>query len=759
VKKSLHIALVGNPNCGKTTLFNKLTGSQQKVGNWAGVTVAKKTGCLDYQGHALTIADLPGIYSLSIAAAGSVDERIACEYLLSGEADVIVNIVDAANLKRHLFLTLQLLEMGIPCVVVLNMWDMAQKQHIKIDCQKLSKKLGCPVIPAVSAQGVGLDAIKAALLKRSRLPENRRGDDAHWPAAVNAALEALMPTLSTQTGQIGPRYHRWLAMRLLEKDILAYELADNALAEHAKQQIQWLENQQGEDCDIILADCRYARISELMEQCIDNQRQKPHQLTASIDKIVCHPWLGIPIFLLIMYLMFEFSIGVGGLLQPLFDDAASVILVDGMQHWSAQLGLPGWLIALLAHGIGSGITTILSFTPQIGLLFLVLSFLEDSGYMARAAFVMDRLMRAMGLPGKSFIPLIIGFGCNVPAIMAARTLENHRDRTLTILMAPFMSCGARLAIFVVFGATFFPHHAGLLIFLLYLLGVGAALFTGWLLKNTVLQGDSAPLVLEMPMYHAPIGQNLLLLTWQRLRGFLLRAGKVIIPVCVLVGGLNSISAEGLTTARPGSPSLMAHVGAQLSPLLAPMGVDPQNWPAAVGLLTGVLAKEVVVGTLNTLYQQNTEVVAQNEPFHLGQQLMAVGTAFIQGFKGLNRHHLNPFAVNMADHSMDDVALSQMALAFSSISAFTYLIFVLLYIPCVSTIAVIAREAGARWAIFSLFWSISVAYSAAVLVYQLWALQLHPHTSSTWIGLIVLVQIIWWMGLKRQNRQRSTACYR
>lgn len=750
MSKSLTVALVGNPNCGKTTLFNALTGSHQKVGNWAGVTVTKKTGQMVYKDREIQIVDLPGVYSLSVGtAASSLDERIACQYLLNSKADVIINIVDAAHLKRHLFLTLQLLEMGIPCILAVNMLDMAENQQITVDCAALAKKLGCPVIPMISSRGVGVDELKSAL---GKIPRQSSTKLTHFlPPVIEAGIHALLPAIQQAVLPMSSHYQRWLAMRLLEKDVLAHELiAGTALPSLVTAQIQRIENQLGEDCDILLADCRYEKITEIVTACVNTRQQIPHRLTEKIDAIVLHPWLGVPIFLLIMYLMFEISMSVGALLQPLFDNTSSAILVDGTQYLGQSLGAPPWLTAIVAQGIGLGINTVLSFTPQIGLLFLVLSFLEDSGYMARAAFVMDRLMQAVGLPGKSFIPLIVGFGCNVPAIMATRTLESHRDRVLTTMMAPFMSCGARLAIFVVFGSAFFPHHAGLMIFLLYVLGIIAAMLTGFLLKATILSGEAAPFILEIPHYHVPTWRNLWMLTWQRLKGFVLRAGKVIVPICVLVGSLNTIKIH--------SDSILATVSKEVTPVFAPMGIQPDNWPATVGLLTGVLAKEVVVGTLNTLYVQNAPPVSI-ESFNLWDELKAAVIATGAGFASLfSAQVLNPFTATMADHDMSASALGGMTLAFGgAAAAFSYLLFVLLYVPCVSTIGVISREIGSRWAVLSLFWSISIAYSVAVFVYQIATWDLHPQSSSAWLIAVLAWQLLWWLSLKIKSK-RMAVCY-
>lgn len=726
--RNRRVAIIGNPNCGKTTLFNRLTGSHQKIGNWAGVTVDKKVGMLTVGDMELEVVDLPGIYSLNVAAGDSaVDEAIASKYIIDGEADIFINIIDAANMQRNLYLTLQLLEMGVPVIIALNMCDIAKKRNIIIDTAELAKALNCPVVELVSSKGRGLTSLKAAMIdyEQTNLQQNFNYTD-----SIESAIRDIQNLLIGQ--------QRWQAIRLLEKDQIAEGITNNV--DKIKNTINKLEGISKEDSDILIADQRYQTIQQIYQNVVKSSQLKK-TLTMHIDKLFMHRILGIPIFLGIMYLMFEFSMNIGTLLQPLFDISSTVIFIDGVTHLGHLLGLPMWLIALLAQGVGLGINTVVNFVPQIGLMFLFLSFLEDSGYMARAAFVMDRFMQAVGLPGKAFIPLIVGFGCNVPSIMATRTLDSRRDRILTTMMSPFMSCGARLAIFVVFASAFYPQHGGLVVFILYITGIVIAMLTGFIMKISLLRGEDTPFIMELPAYHLPHGRTISIMTWQRLKRFVFRAGKVIVPVCVLVGTLNAIDFQGHINPKGSQHSILSEAGRAITPVLAPMGVKQDNWPATVGLITGTLAKEVVVGTLNTLYTQD-QFNSQTQKYNFWGGMKNAVVATVSGFEGIfTGKMLNPFTANEADHNMTRSAMGNMFHRFSTgYAAFAYLLFVLLYIPCVSTIGVIGREIGKGWAYMSTFWSFSIAYSVAVIFYQTVTFELHPVYSGLWIIGLILFQV-------------------
>lgn len=766
----LTIGLVGNPNCGKTTLFNALTGSKQRVGNWSGVTVEKKTGIFKFHNRDIKVVDLPGTYNLNmISDEISIDEKIACDYILSQRSDIIINIIDAANLERNLYLTTQLLEMGAQKVIIaLNMVDVAQQRGIKIDAETLSEQLNCPVVVLEAHKNKGINELKAEVLKLSQHTTDKplkRNNLPNYPEVIVTAQKILAKKIQ-QTHPSLSEQANCLALRLLEDDFYAKEkLRENAdneltneptddeLASELSNQQKLIADELGDDADIFIADSRYSFVNKLKQLSINNADEsgaKPKRnITAMLDKIVLNRILGIPIFLLVMYCMFVFSINIGGVFQNFVDISSDTIFVQGLSHLLNNLHVSPWITAIIASGIGKGINTTITFAPIIGAMFLFLSFLEDSGYMTRAAFVMDRLMRALGLPGKSFVPLIVGFGCNVPAIMSARTLENKRDRILTVMMSPFMACGARLAIFAVFTAAFFPHGGQNIVFALYLIGILVAILTGLILRKTVLQGDPSPMIMELPPYHLPTFKMVLQHAWNRLKNFLWKAGRLIIPICILIGALNAITIQGnLSFADASTQSLLSFFGKHLTPLFAPMGIHTDNWPATVGLLTGILAKEVVVATLNTLYTQVGHLANAAQHFDFWAGIHAALQTIPDNLRNLSSAFSNPILASAPEHSVRQGVFGLMYQRFNGqIGAFAYLLFVVLYIPCISSTAVMARELGRYWTMFSIFWNTCLAYGVAVMFYQLATFKQHPMASVSWvIGILITYGLIF-LGLK------------
>jgi ferrous iron transport protein B len=748
------LGLLGNPNSGKSTLFNALTGARQKVGNWPGVTVERKTGQLDWQGWQLEVIDLPGVYSLTASTdETSLDSSIACDAILSDRFDLIVNILDASNLERNLYLTTQLLEMGTPVIVVVNMMDIAQKRRIRINIDALSLNLKCPVIGICANKKTGIKELKNLIVASCQQRET---------AQVFVKFPVEFEQIVTNIEQsIHDTYHahaRCFALRLLENDTRITNLFSDEMLAQIKTHQTHIETAMHEEVDIIMADARYSQIHTLCQRVIQQQNTLQRTLTHFIDNIVLNRILGIPIFLFVMYLMFFFSINVGGVFQDFFDISSDALFVQGLTHLLQSMHTPSWLTAVIASGIGKGINTTLTFIPVIGSLFLFLSFLEASGYMARAAFVMDRFMRALGLPGKSFVPMIVGFGCNVPGIMAARTLENKRDRILTIMMSPFMSCGARLAIYAVFTAAFFPVGGQNIVFALYIIGILMAIVTGLILRKTVLQGEPSPLVMELPPYHLPTFRALTQQTWHRLKSFILRAGKVIVPVCMLLGALNSISIHGkLNQADADQDSILSAIGRSVTPLFAPMGISQDNWPATVGLISGVLAKEVVVGTLNTLYSQDANLQsASTESFQFWQSLKAAVLSIPQNIIGLKDSFGNPILASAPIQTVDQRVLGVMYSHFDGqLGAMAYLLFILLYFPCISATAAMLRELNRGWTIFSMTWTTGLAYAVAVLFYQTATFIHHPLSSTVWgVTLTGLFLAALWTA---RNRSEKITC--
>ncbi len=738
------IGVVGNPNCGKTTLFNSLTGAKQHVGNWPGVTVERKVGLFWFEGAEFELVDLPGTYSLDVTDRDiSLDEQIARDYVHAREADLIVNILDAANLERNLYLTTQLVEMRVPLLVVINMLDMADAKGMRIDTQGLAERLGCPVLPVVASRGTGIEALKTALLAAAEAKPIPTAA-IRYDSVLEDAIVTLVPKISAVAERNGDS-PRWLAARLLEGDDLARELVGDAVSTG---ELKAIAGNLADEIDILLADARYGLAHALTRDVTEQQGNVSADLSDRIDRVMLNRALGIPIFLLAMYLMFMFTINIGGAFIDFFDILAGTIFVDGFAELLGALGTPQWLIVGLANGIGGGIQVVATFIPIIAALFLFLSILEDSGYMARAAFVMDRFMRAIGLPGKSFVPLIVGFGCNVPAIMATRTLENQRDRILTVLMAPFMSCGARLPVYVLFAAAFFPVGGQNVVFGLYLIGIAAAVLTGFIMKTTLLKGESTPFVMELPPYHLPTITGVLMRTWDRTKGFMFRAGKLIVPMVLVLNVLNSVGTDGSIGNEDSDRSVLAEIGRTIAPAFSPMGLDEENWPAAVGIFTGVLAKEAVVGTLNATYSAlaaaEAGAIAEETPFSLvGGIAEALASIPINLGDALGTWS-DPLGLSIGDMSDQAAAAEAQEVSTSTFGAmatrfdgaagaFAYLLFILLYFPCVAAIAAVYRETTPGWTIFVAAWTTGLGYMVATVFYQAAIFTRHPGISLAWIG--------------------------
>ena len=733
------ICIVGNPNCGKTTLFNALTGSKQKVGNWPGVTVDKKTGHYSFEGDEIELVDLPGIYSITPASSSGEDERIARDYILTDEAQAVINIVDASNLERNLYLTAQLIEMRVPVIVAVNMLDIAKSHKIEVDLKALEKALGCPVVGLVAQREQGVKELRktiSAFLKNPQVPPLSVTFDERIEKARAAITEGLK--------QEGVKRPEWFALQLVE----GAPGIEEKLPQEAYAKVQPIVEKVNEafdgDADIAVADARYSFVGNIAQQCLTRHGEMSGTMTDKIDRVVLNRWLGLPIFLAIMYVMFLFTQNFGAAFIDFFDITFAGIFVDGFGRLLEAVGTPEWLKVLLADGIGGGLTTVATFVPPVFFLFLFLAALEDSGYMARAAFVMDRIMRAIGLPGKAFVPLIVGFGCNVPAIMATRTMDKATDRIVTIMMAPFMSCGARMPVYVLFATAFFPTNGQNLVFGIYLIGILAAIITGFLVKRVVLPGEVSAFVMEIPPYHIPTVKGVMMRTWDRLKTFLQRAGKVIVIICAILGFLNSWGTDGSFGNEDSEKSVLSEIGYTIAPVLSPMGVTQENWPAAVGVFTGIFAKEAVVGTLNSLYDQRAREAnaaaagpdaapAEEEPtadegWSLGAILSeAVGTirdnladlggAFTDPL-GIAVDDLSDTAAAAESQEVTVTTVQMMQQLFGSqLAAFAYLMLVLLYMPCVAAIAAVYREAGAAWTLFLAAWTTVLGYSTATIVYR------------------------------------------
>jgi len=737
-KEVFTIAIAGNPNCGKTALFNSLTGSNQIVGNWPGVTVEKKEGQFKLDNHTIRVVDLPGIYALF---ANSEDERAALDYLLKGEADLVVNILDATNLERNLFLTSQLMEKGVPMVLAVNMMDIAASRGIHVDLHKLEEILG---VTAIGLTAVSPKSCEGFVNDLHKLLHNSR--ELPLPKAVkhSEVLEKLIEEISVPLKPVAEKLGaspRWTAVQYLEHSGRVLELADELGVEIPHDKI---EEDLGEEVEFALADSRYSYARDIAKAVIrDNTNTSTR--TDKLDKLFLNRILGIPLFLIAMYLVFWFAVKVGSAFIDFFDILFGGIFVEGMTELLTKIGAPGVVVALLANGIGTGIQTVSTFIPVIFFMFLCLSFLEDSGYMSRAAFVADRFMRFLGLPGKAFVPMIVGFGCSVPALMGTRTLENKRERFLTLFLVPFMSCGARLPVYALFGAAFFGESAGTLLFGIYLTGIMIALVYGLLLRHTIFMGKESTFIMELPPYHLPKARNLFRHAWLRLKEFVFRAGKVVLIMVTVLGFMGSVGTDGSFGNDNNEKSVLSAVGTVITPVFEPFGVERDNWPASVALFTGLFAKEAIVGTLNSLYaiegsgDANTAEKAgeadvlttadavpeeiADEGFSLKSTvkdaLVSVPANLVEVFTSI----ANPLgvkdAIKESEGAGNEGAYKTMQAHFNlgRFQVLAYLLFILLYVPCLAAMGTAFRELGRFYGTLMMVLQTVIGWSLSVLFFQ------------------------------------------
>ena len=698
---NIKIALAGNPNCGKTTMFNALTGANQYVGNWPGVTVEKKEGKLKgkRKDENIIITDLPGIYSLSPY---TLEEVVSRDYILNENPDVIINLVDATNIERNLYLTTQLIETGVPVVIALNMADLLKKRNIKIDIKRLSMLLNCPIIETSALKQTGLDAlideaVKVAHQKEVSLPKD----------IFSSELEKAIVEVENQLpASISVDKKRWYAIKLLENDSKVVEhlkgkIANQAIIDH--QRIT-LEKKHDDDMESIITDGRYTYIQKLISTTVEKPKEK---LTMSdkIDKIVTNRFLGIPIFLAVMFVVYYISVTtIGTFVTDWTNDVFVVAIQDAVSGFLSSVGASGLLSAVIVDGIIGGVGAVIGFAPQMAILFLFLSILEDCGYMVRIAFVMDRVFRYFGLSGKSFIPLLIGSGCGVPAIMASKTIEQDNDRRLTIMTATFIPCGAKLPVIALLGGVMAGKVAGweaggMIAPAMYFLGIVAVLVSAIILKKTKpFSGKPAPFVMELPEYHIPSVKTVLLHVWERLKAFLIKAGTILVVACIIIWFLSTFGFEGgsFGMVEDTANSLIAVIGNVIAPIFAPLGFG--NWQSVASSLTGFSAKEAIVSTMGVLANVSGDT----------EDAVNVAAGVAQWFP-------------------------------TAMAALSFLIFNLLDSPCLAAISTMANELNDRkWFWFAIIFQNVFAYAVALMVYQIGSLVLYG-TFGFWtvVAFIVL----------------------
>ncbi len=700
------IALAGNPNCGKTTMFNDLTGSSQYVGNWPGVTVEKKEGKLKANKQAI-IQDLPGIYSLSPY---TLEEVVSRNYLVTQHPDAMINIVDASNLERNLYLTTQLLEIGVPMVISLNMMDLVRKNGDKIDVAKLSQALGCQIIETSALKGEG-----SAEVAKAALTLAQRKSLAPKPLSFDPKLEETLSMIQKQiAGSCDPNNLRWFAIKLFERDEKAMEQLNlsAAVLDQIEALRQEAEREFDDDAESIITHERYQAISHILKTCYQKQQAKQRLTTSDkIDKIVTNRILALPIFALVMFVVYYLSIStVGTMMTDWVNDVLfTEIIPPAVEGWLTAANTAPWLQSLVLDGIIAGVGAVLGFLPQMMVLFLLLALLEDCGYMARIAFIMDRVFRRFGLSGKSFIPMLVGLGCGVPAVQASRTIENDRDRKMTIMTTTFIPCSAKLPIIgLISGALF--HGSGWVATSAYFVGIAAIIISGIILKKTKLfAGDPAPFVMELPAYHIPSVKGVLIHMWDRSKAFVRKAGTIIFLSSALIWFLSNFNFSLQMVETP--DSILASIGRVIAPIFAPLGWG--HWEAAVGSFAGLVAKENLVSVMAILY--GFAEVAEN-----GNEMWSV------------------FAQN-----------------FTMISAYSFLVFNLLCAPCFAAIGAIRREMGSgKWTWIAIGYQCLFAYVVSLIIYQIGNLLLGGTFGlGTVVGIILLTAMVYLM--VRPNPEERT----
>ena len=710
----LRIALAGNPNCGKTTLFNELTGANQYVGNWPGVTVEKKEGKLKKHND-IIITDLPGIYSLSPY---TLEEVVARNYLISERPDAILNIVDGTNLERNLYLTTQLTELGIPVVVAINMMDIVRKNGDKIDTTELSRALGCKVIEISALKGDGVleaaeVAIEAAKSGKPVPMHTFSGAVEHAIAHIEEAAVHNMPE----------EQQRWYAIKIFERDekVLEQLKLDSKISEHIESDITATETKLDDDAESIITNERYIYIGQLIKGCYKKKNIGKLSTSDKIDKIVTNRFLALPIFVVIMWLVYTISIGTIGDWTVSFmnDTLFGEWIIPGVTSGLESIGCAPWLVSLVSDGIVGGVGAVLGFVPQMLILFLLLSILEDVGYMSRVAFIMDRIFRKFGLSGKSFIPMLVASGCGVPGVMASRTIEQDRDRKMTIMTTCFIPCGAKMPIVGMIAGALFGGSAWVATSA-YFIGVAAVIVSGIILKKTkAFSGDPAPFVMELPSYHAPVGKNVFRATWERGWSFIKRAGTVILAASIIVWVLNSLSFDGGLhyISDEDSNSILNVIGGAIAVIFKPLGFG--TWQAAVATLLGLVAKEEVVGVFGSLSSMASADMAM-ELVELGDsaKLSIIGNEFFGG---------------------------------SQLAAYSFMIFNLLCAPCFAAMGAIRREMNnGKWTAAAIGYMTAFAYTISLIVYQLGSF-ISGGGFTVWTAVAVIAFIALVYLLVRKNK--------
>lgn len=715
-KSTVTIAVAGNPNSGKSTLINALAGTRLHVGNWPGVTVEKKEALFSFEGKEIKLVDLPGTYSLSPY---TQEEIIARDYLVHERPDVILNVVDATNLERNLYLTVQLMELGIPMVMALNIYDEAEQKGYKIDVKAMEQMLGIAIIPTVATKKTGLRDLLDAALETAGDP-GRHPKELHYGQDIEEAASVVEKSLiGIHQGLIERYPKRWLTFKIMEGDERVVNEIDLAGVDAiVKQATAHLTAAHESDTETLMADARYAQAAGLIREVLHKPEGKKKEITEKIDRLVLNRFLGIPIFLAAMWLMFKLTFDVS---TP-FVDWIDAMTAGPFKRWTETLlGLVGasdWMVSLATDGIIAGVGFVLVFVPVIFAMMFFITFLEGSGYMARAAFVMDRAMHAMGLHGKSFIPMLLGFGCNVPAVYATRTLENQRDKALTALLIPLMSCGARLPVYVVFIGVFFSAYAGTVLWSLYVMGIALAVLMGIIFKRTLFKGEAPMFIMELPPYRMPSFRSLMIHTWEKGKHFLIKAGTYIVAVSILVWFLLNLP-WGVEQRKD---SYLGRMGQVIAPALEPLGFG--TWEAASSLVSGLIAKEIVVGTMGEIYVPKAGEEKKEAPT-FAEDLKEVGASFAGAVRDSALNVVSGIGISSitaqetSEEQEERSPLREVIKGqFTPLSAYAFITFVLLYMPCVIVAIAMKQEFGTwKWFGIAFAYQMVLAWIVAFTIYQ------------------------------------------
>ncbi len=674
MSNNITIAIAGNPNSGKTTLFNAITGSRQHVGNYPGVTVEKKEGKCKYEGKEIKVIDLPGTYSLSPY---SIEEIVTRNFIIEEKPDVIIDVIDASNLERNLYLALQFIELEIPLLLVFNMMDFATSQGYKINIKLIEKLLDTPVVTAIASKGEGTENIIKASLSLAKNHKKTTGTIVKYGKEIDKYIKILSKFLSSNNVMDGKYSDRWLAIKLLEQDTeIIEEIKKNKLSEEIMARVSeartYIKNFFNDEPENIISDRRYGFINGLYKETVQKTKEDKISTSEKIDFILTHRLLGIPIFLSFMWLVFQLTFTLGTPPMELIE-----FLIDSLGHFIIVNMKEGIFRSLIVDGIIGGVGGVIIFLPNIVLLFLAIAILEDTGYMARVAFIVDKLMHSIGLHGKSFIPMLIGFGCSVPAIMATRTLECKKDRLTTILIIPLMSCGARLPVYTLLISAFFsPSMAGNVLFSIYLIGFILAVIMAKIFRELLFPGECSPFVMELPPYRVPTLKSVLIHMWEHAYLYLQKAGTILMAISILMWFLTNFPVTGsVNSTEKLASSYAGQIGKVMEPVIKPLGFD---WKIGVALFSGFAAKEVIVSTLGTIY--NLEEVEDN-------------TVSLRELLKQDKH-------------------------FSPLTAYTLMIFILIYVPCMATVAVVWKETGSLyWPLFMIFYTVILAWIMSFAIYQ------------------------------------------